>query len=308
MHNILSMPIWFNHQLNTKFDEVISQAGFNFMKDLFPKNQLIIGNFNGLGNNKIRKLKTIIKKIPGVWRTTVEQSENIFITVNPVQTVNLNGCDVYIKNLESQVIYNWSISNKIRLPTGILRWCEEIDLSDTDIKNGFFFARACTQSVFDQVFQYKILTQILPTNYYLKRYLIKDSDICSKCLIEKDTVLHNLWLCPCLVPYVTNVIKFLKNTCNVKDDIALVTYFFGFQNNVGLNHILIELKKEIFYNWNINVSVNVFCERFLAKLRNIIIKEKKVMFKNDSYDLFYTKWINFRDIYDFLGPDFQIIH
>ena len=106
----------------------------------------------------------------------------------------------------------------------------------------------------------------------------------------------------------TNVIKFLKNTCNVKDDIALVTYFFGFQNNVGLNHILIELKKMIFYNWNINVSVNVFCERFLAKLRNIIIKEKKVMFKNDSYDLFYTKWINFRDIYDFLGPDFQIIH
>ena len=60
--NILSMPIWFNHQLNTKFDEVISQAGFNFMKDSFPKNQLIIGNFNGLGNNKIRKLKTIILK------------------------------------------------------------------------------------------------------------------------------------------------------------------------------------------------------------------------------------------------------
>ena len=26
--------------------------------------QFIIGNFNGLGNNKIRKLKTFIKKIP----------------------------------------------------------------------------------------------------------------------------------------------------------------------------------------------------------------------------------------------------
>ena len=39
--NILSIPIWFNSRLNTKFDVELSRAGFNFMKDLFPNNQLI---------------------------------------------------------------------------------------------------------------------------------------------------------------------------------------------------------------------------------------------------------------------------
>ena len=96
------------------------------------------------------------------------------------------------------------------------------------IKNGVSFAQACSQSTFDRVFQYKIMTQILPTNYYLKRYRIKDTDLCSKCDTERDTVLHNLWLCPVLVPYIEKIINFLKNECNVNEDI---TKWKIFKNN-----------------------------------------------------------------------------
>ena len=126
--NILSMSIWFNRHLKTKFDEEISLAGFNFMKDIFPNNHLLRENFNGLRNNKIRKLKTIMSKIPQVWKASIEQSEQVVITVFPSQTVHLNSCDVYIGSLNSQTIYNWMISAKTRLPIGILRWCEEIEL------------------------------------------------------------------------------------------------------------------------------------------------------------------------------------
>ena len=40
------MPIWFNRYLNTSFDESISKASFNYVKDIFPSGSLI--NLNNL--------------------------------------------------------------------------------------------------------------------------------------------------------------------------------------------------------------------------------------------------------------------
>ena len=58
--NYLSTPIWFNKNLNTKFDPEISKAGFNFIKDIFPENQPVV-NFNGLRACKKKKLKAILE-------------------------------------------------------------------------------------------------------------------------------------------------------------------------------------------------------------------------------------------------------
>ena len=91
----MSIPIWFNCDIKTQFDTEISQAGFNFVKDLFSNSKLAIENYKNLRKNKIRKLKGIINKIPSVWRDTVEQSDQFQITVLPYQIVNLNNLDVY---------------------------------------------------------------------------------------------------------------------------------------------------------------------------------------------------------------------
>ena len=64
--NILSIPIWFNSRLNTKFDVELSRAGFNFMKDLFPNNQLIEMNQPNVTMLRLTKrlLIQIILKLP----------------------------------------------------------------------------------------------------------------------------------------------------------------------------------------------------------------------------------------------------
>ena len=41
VENMLSIPIWYNAELNTKFDVELSKAGFNFIKDLFPNTELL---------------------------------------------------------------------------------------------------------------------------------------------------------------------------------------------------------------------------------------------------------------------------
>ena len=53
-------------------------------------------------------------------------------------------------------------------------------------------------------------------------------------------------------------------------------YMFGFQGNklLGLNHVLLELKKYILYNFEENVGVVHLFERFKRRIMHLIIKEK----------------------------------
>ena len=104
------------------------------------------------------------------------------------------------------------------------------------------------------------------------------------------------------------IFRFLKIECKVEQNITFKTYLFGFNNALGLNHILLELKKEIFYNWNASLSVDAFCEHFIVKIRKIMIKEKEIMITNEHYGDYVEKWKMFTNIYDFNGPDQQIIY
>ena len=89
-----------------------------------------------------------------------------------------------------------------------MHWVEEYDLTETDIKTGFIFARKCSKYTFDHAFQYKIMTQILPTNVYLSRYRVVDSNLCSKCDAMPDTIQHCLMQCQLLVPFVDKNFQF----------------------------------------------------------------------------------------------------
>ena len=216
IENILSIPIWFNKYLATKFDVELSRAGFNFVKDLFPGTSLIsldIVNATRLSAVKRRLLIKIILKIPEEWGNAIEESPVLDVPVLPRQTIHLNGFDYTLLSLSSKQVYATLIFNKIRLPTGLLRWCEEINLSDSQIRTAFTFTKGCCCSIFDRVFQYKINTRILPTNEYLKRYQVRDSDECSRCLLlETDSVLHSTWLCSSIVSHKTHLFSFFYKT------------------------------------------------------------------------------------------------
>ena len=63
------------------------------------------------------------------------------------------------------------------------------------------------------------------------------------------------------------------------------------------------LKKFIFYNWKENVSVVALFEGFKEKIK----KEKQIALSRSNFESFEEKWQKFCDIYDFRGPDCQII-
>ena len=50
-----------------------------------------------------------------------------------------------------------------------------------------------------------------------------------------------------------------------------------------------------------------FCGLFYNKIKDIIIKEKQLALKNGNFSKFCVKWENFTTIYDFRGPDIQMV-
>ena len=191
----------------------------------------------------------------------------------PRQVVHLGNSDYFLHHCGSEIIYKILISKVIKLPIGVVRWREILDLSDQQLKTALTFAKLCSKSVFDQVFQYKIVVQILPTGKYLNRYQIRDSDQCSRCLLTADTVLHSTWQCSRLYPYLTACLELIKSQCNI--DITLDKYLFGFGGSdyCALNHILLELKKHVFYNWSEDIGVEAFCEQFVKTIKSLVIKK-----------------------------------
>ena len=242
---------------------------------------------------KRRQIIQIILKIPEWLGNEIENSPIVNVTVLPSQTVHLNKSDVTVKSLNSGTVYSVLVEGKTRLPRGLLHWCEELQLTDIEIQTSLTFARLCSRQIFDHVFQFKIVTRILPTNQYLTRYRVKDSELCSRCL-EVDTVQHSIWSCGTIAPFISYVVVFLNTKCTVGVDINMKQYMFGFQGTkfLGLNHILLELKKYIFYNFEENVGVAQLFERFNRRIMHLMIKEKMLAPSADNYEKFRVKWEN----------------
>ena len=192
-----------------------------------------------------------------------------------------------------------------QLPQGVLNWCCELELTDYQIRTALTFAHKCCTSTFDKVFQYKIVTQILPTNEYLFRYKVKNSSSCDRCLVETDTIVHRLYECEFVVQIVSSFLNFLYSECDQPRDIKMVDYLFGLGGikNMATNQILLELKKMIFYSSPEEISNGAFCDRFKNNIIILIIKEKCLLSNSGEFESFYTKWENFTSIYDFRGPD-----
>ena len=93
-------------------------------------------------------------------------------------------------------------------------------------------------------------------------------------------------------------------------DIGMINYLFGFQGTEfqGLNHILLEFKKHIFYSWEEDASVIIYFEEFRRKIQHIIVKEKQIALNSDNFGTLAAKWEKLTAFYDFFGPDCQITY
>ena len=158
------------------------------------------------------------------------------------------------------------------------------------------------KNVFKQCFQYKLSTYILPTNEYLKKYKVMDSDLCLRCNLEKDTIIHRLWECEKVVPFLRHILAELKQWEGSREQLSVEEFLFG-TDELGTNNFILELKIFLFYDFKENVQLYGNVDSFYHSIRRVIIKEKLLSRGKPKFDRFERKWRNFTLIYDFRGPD-----
>ena len=98
-------------------------------------------------------------------------------------------------NKGSSRIYQYLLKTiKYEKPTGISRW-EKILNQVTDWKMYFNYLCNLTNNIKLRWFQFRILHNILTTNRSISKYDPTQSDMCSFCNIQSESILHLLWEC-----------------------------------------------------------------------------------------------------------------
>ena len=132
----------------------------------------------------------------------------------------------FFNEAKNKDIYKLLVRNKSRMPVGMHKWELKYNLLPERILNAFTFPWKSTLSTKSRNIQYKISTFTLPTGEYLWNYNVKVNYYCEKCLSdpdlsppERDNILHSLFLCPKLQPFLSQIFSFLINECKAANEI-----------------------------------------------------------------------------------------
>ena len=88
------------------------------------------------------------------------------------------------------------------------------------------------KNVSKQVFQHKIGVNLTPTKEYLHRYQVVDSSRCDRCEDgETDTIIHCLWECSKIQPFLQQILQNITDWTNRQEGISMLDFLFGLEEN-----------------------------------------------------------------------------
>lgn len=196
----------------------------------------------------------------------------------------------------SQFMYNYSIQTFSGRPTALYKWGQNFShLTDLDWQHFFEMPRVNTNETKLHYLQFRFIHRIIATNKLRHAMGKKESDKCSFCHTESESLEHLFWDCNMVSSFILDVERSIlkKQFFFSKQDI-----FFGF--NQGKKHpfnfLILHMKNYIYQSKckGVELSVQEFLykfkfvinvERFRAKRKPIRL-EKQITYY-DLCDVFY---------------------
>ena len=152
-----------------------------------------------------------------------------------------------------------------------------------------------TQEVKLQMFQLKILHNILPTRRSLFRARLSDSDSCRACQTEVETLPHMLFQCDITSAFWTDFQHWWCERTLRTLELNERNVIYGWNNDIKfkevLNYVTLVAKYLIFCCFQDNTAVSF--DRFPPFLSNKIDTLRQIALKNKQLEEFNKKWKNF---------------
>ena len=171
----------------------------------------------------------------------------------------------------SRPVYKKLVSKKSEQPiSSQQKWLEDINTT-INWKTAYQLSFQCTKSTKLIAFNFKFLHRRLSTNNFLKKIGLVNSEKCTFCQRETETLVHLLWECPKIQSFWISLSLWLQS-CKIVEKETLLE--LGTVSALGLNPDRSKYK----------LQINFCC--LLAKYYIWICKHKEFPPKlNDFYDI-----------------------
>ena len=229
----------------------------------------------------------LINSIPSSWRRKLKTTDFSNPSENSSQ-------EPPPKNITTHSAYAAILDYFFQVPTAetrILRY----GFTKENLVNVYLLPFLITREVKLQMFQYKIIHNILPTRCSLFRAKLSASETCQLCQALPQTLPHMLFQCTVINTFWHAFQNWWFEKTQQSFDLNECNVIYGWHNNLQskdtLNYVSLVAKYFIFCRIQGNASVNF--DSFPAFLRTRIDTLKQIAPRNKQLDNFYIKWKNF---------------
>ena len=292
-HDVLLQPLWYNSKINIEYNKHWYNSGLKYVKDLYGENGQFIRDFNTIKqyyrlNGTFLDYFQLIRNMPILWtKININELNLNYLNVHIPLPLKLlfkhkKGCRHIYKQLSS--------NNQEQKHWSKLGWERELHCElDTQFWSSVYsLPILCTLEMKLREFQYKVLKQILYTNYKLYKIKLVDSDKCDFCG-DIGTIIHMLCNCDAVKPLWSSLRIWLNKSNIPIQNLSNKDIICGIPTQSRLVNHLILIMKYFIYRNNINKQECKF-DQFLNSVRYYKEIEYYIACKNKKTDTFLGKW------------------
>ena len=247
---ILIQPLWENHLIGNKKNKVWLQRGIQFLSDIVDENGDILAFENFKQKFRLEEHTnfldyfSLIKSLPSKWKEIIKsqtQSKN----TDPLIT---KLCRAEKAQRPSQVIYQELRKSVAKRPQKCLQKWEASHNIDMDSWPEIFkLAHDTVTESKLKIFQYKLLLRILPTNRLLRLMKIRQSDLCSFCDKETESISHLFWECESVLRFWNSLSLLVSESNILRIDFNQRNILFGISKGLlSVNYLILVGKYYIY--------------------------------------------------------------
>ena len=271
VHEIVNQVKWNNKFLcvdkKSVYRRDIADQGFCKIWDLFSVDNV------QLNPEQSFFIMSVINSMPAVWRLLI-RTANIAPVFSPLPNTPanlINDILIPILDASSKHIYRSFLAKKQTTPTAKEKLSAKYHHLTIDWKRVYLLSFRTTLETKLREFQFKILNRIVVTNEKLFRFGMAESDKCSFCQTEVESIEHLIFSCKISSVFWKHVLSWQRDKNIVvenlkEEDIIFVKFDVG-DDFLLVNHILL-LGKHYIYSQK--------CQKGIPSLQGFIAKTRRV--------------------------------